>query len=325
MNTQSPARCLVPARPSSPSIVRPIRAPRAGPARLVPVNGGSFLVGTDRSPLPGDGEGPPRRVKIAPFRIDPFAVTNNWSAEYITATGYPTDAQRWVWSLVFRGFLPLSWHVPPIEGTGEAPHWWRHADGADWAHPDGPGSDVAGRGNHPAAHVSWNDAAAFAAWAGGRLPTEAEWEFAAAAGQSGKRYPWGEQDPVDKGFQPCNIWQGESPFENTGQDGFFGAAPVDSLASNPLGLHNMAGNVWEWSADAFRIRFHSRAARERKGAGPPGSVRLLKGGSYLCHHSYCHRYRIAARTGANRRQQHRPHRLPPRLRRRLTAPRTRPP
>ena len=256
--------------------------------------GGVFLTGAQRTPLPQDGESPPRRVVVAAFRIDPFAVTNEGFSIFIAETGYRTEAERFGWSLVFHSFVPHAAHDPSAQG----PSWWRRVEGADWAHPEGPGSDLAGRLRHPVVHVSWNDAACYAAWAGGRLPSEAEWEYAASAGRSGVRYPWGEEEPNDNGFHPCNIWQGDFPDHDTARDGFRGTAPVDSFAANPFGLYNMAGNVWEWCADPFRIRSIARTARQRNQAALAGNVRLLKGGSYLCHRSYCHRYRIAARTGA---------------------------
>ena len=251
-------------------------------------------MGTDRTPLPRDGEGPARRVEIKLFAIDPFAVTNDWFAAFVAATGYRTEAERFGWSLVFRQFV-----VPAraAAASPDVPSWWRRVDGASWRHPEGPGSDVAGRGGHPVVHVSWNDASAFATWAGGRLPSEAEWECAAAGGRIGVRYPWGDAEPDDIGFHPCNIWQGEFPDCNSGVDGHFGTAPADTFAPNDFGLFNMVGNAWEWCADPFRIRSLARSAKHRNQSARADNTRLLKGGSYLCHRSYCHRYRIAARTG----------------------------
>lgn len=249
-------------------------------------------MGTDRSPLPMDGEAPARRVTVKKFATDPFAVTNAGFAEFVAATSYVTEAERIGWSLVFAGLLP------PAE-RGQGAGWWCRVDGAQWRRPDGPGSDVAARSDHPVVHVSWNDATAFAAWAGGRLPTEAEWEFAASGGLRGARYPWGDAEPDDAVHFPCNIWQGNFPTDNTGADGFVGTAPVGAFAPNGYGLFNMVGNCWEWCAEPFRIRSLARAAKARNAAARAEGQRLLKGGSYLCHRSYCHRYRIAARSGAS--------------------------
>lgn len=281
------------ARPAPAGRV-PTRVPglvnRARPARLISLPGGRFLVGTNRTPLPEDGEGPPRRVEVRPFAIDPHAVTNEWFAAFVAETGYETEAECFGWSLVFQSFAP--------EGAPGAPSWWRRVDGASWRQPEGPGSGLSGRGEHPVLHVSWNDALAFAVWAGGRLPSEAEWEYAASGGRDGARYPWGEREPDETGFHPCNIWQGDFPGHDTGADGHVGVAPVHAFQPNGFGLFNTVGNAWEWCADAFRIRSLRKGARGRNAEAQAGGMRLLKGGSYLCHRSYCHRYRIAARTGA---------------------------
>jgi formylglycine-generating enzyme required for sulfatase activity len=168
--------------------------------------------------------------------------------------------------------------------------------GACWAAPEGPGSSIAERPDHPAVHIAWTDAAAFAAWAGGRLPTEAEWEHAAKGGDHAMRFPWGAAEPDDASAM-CNIWQGEFPRSNGAADGWVGTAPVDAYAPNGFGLFNACGNVWEWCADPFRVRSLSAAARQRNQAATAEKERVMKGGSYLCHRSYCYRYRIAARAG----------------------------
>jgi formylglycine-generating enzyme len=267
----------------------------ARPQRRVQLPGGRVRVGTHERLLPQDGESPPRDVRLAPFAIDPLAVTNAWFGSFVRATGYRTDAERYGWSLVFSAFV-----VDAAAATGAAnePFWWRRIEGACWQRPEGPHSDLAGRLQHPVVHVSWNDAVSFAAWAGGRLATEAEWEYAAAGGHEGARFPWGDREPDDDSFQPCNIWQGEFPSSNSGRDGFLATAPADAFAPNGYGLFNMSGNTWEWCADAFRVRSLARAAKARNQQAERNKERLLKGGSYLCHRSYCYRYRIAARTGA---------------------------
>jgi formylglycine-generating enzyme len=274
--------------PAEPSGARP------RPGRLVEVPGGEVPVGTDRPELPADGEGPARRVRVRPFLLDPLAVTNRWFAEFARETGHVSEAERFGWSFVFAGLLPEG--APPSEGVAAAP-WWRRIEGACWHAPEGPGSGIEARLDHPVVHVSWNDARAFAGWAGGRLPTEAEWEQAARGGSDGARFPWGDREPDDAGFQPCNIWQGRFPDGNTARDGFAGTAPADAFAPNGLGLFNMAGNVWEWCADPFRVRSLRRALKAKDRDAAASGSRVLKGGSYLCHRSYCYRYRIAARIG----------------------------
>lgn len=261
------------------------------------IDGGRRIrIGEDDSPLAQDGESPSRLVTVKPFAIDPYAVTNSWFAEFVSDTGYRTDAERFGWSLVFKDFVP---DVPADPAMQGAPVWWRKIDGAYWRHPEGPASTVADRPDHPVVHVSWNDAVAFAAWAGGRLPEEAEWECAARGTLASARFPWGDGEPDDADFQPCNIWQGDFPMRNACKDGFTGTAPVDSFTPNSIGLFNMVGNAWEWCADAFRVRSLARNARLRNEAAQANSERVLKGGSYLCHRSYCYRYRIAARTGVS--------------------------
>lgn len=265
------------------------------PDRIIRIRGGRVRVGDDASPLPQDGEGPSRMVAIRPFAIDPHAVTNAWFSDFVDATGYRTDAERFGWSLVFKDFATET----EASASRDAPSWWLRVDGASWRHPEGPHSNTHERADHPVVHVSWNDAVAFAIWAGGRLPSEAEWECAARGTLTDARFPWGDQDPDDLTFQPCNIWQGDFPSYNACSDGYAGTAPVGSFAPNTVGLFNMAGNTWEWCADAFRIRSLARTARERNDAARAADERVLKGGSYLCHRSYCYRYRIAARTGVS--------------------------
>jgi formylglycine-generating enzyme required for sulfatase activity len=282
--------------PKWPAADAPTQPTLPRPSRLVRLPGGRYTVGTNASPLPQDGESPTRVVQVKPFAIDPIAVTNDWFCEFVVATGYLTDAERFGWSLVFAGFAA---EEDRLATSAAAPSWWRRVNLANRRQPEGPHSSLAGRLDHPVVHVSWNDAAAFAAWAGGRLPTEAEWEYAAAGGRRKAVFPWGDREPDDTTFQPCNIWQGKFPTHNSGADGHLGTAPVRSFAPNAFGLFNMVGNTWEWCADAFRVRSLARAAKQRNEGARATSERLLKGGSYLCHRSYCYRYRIAARTGAS--------------------------
>ena len=257
---------------------------------VVWLEGGKSHVGAARSVIQGDGEAPQRTVRLKPFGIGCRAVTVAAFARFVEATDYQTDADRFGWSYVFAGLLPQADGPRPAEAP-----WWLAINGANWAQPLGPGS--AAESNHPATHISFRDASAFADWAGGRLPTEAEWEHAARGGLEDARYPWGDKEPDDHTFLPCNIWQGTFPTHNSSADGHYGTAPADAFAPNGYGLFNMSGNVWEWCVDAFRVRSASKAAKVRNQAARADDEHVLKGGSYLCHQSYCWRYRIAARTG----------------------------
>ncbi len=299
MTTAEPAPpkpCCVPARGEEGVSAPPPHACGAGgrdQRQAVAIPGGPAIVGTNAPVFAVDGEGPARQVTLRAFQLDRHAVTNRRFAAFVTATGYRTEAERFGWSFVFHSFVPPGLDAPAPEVTP----WWHRVDGACWSAPEGPGSSIAARLDHPAIHIAWPDAAAFAAWAGGRLPTEAEWEHAAQGGAPGARFPWGSAEPDDSTTFPCNIWQGDFPRRNSAADGFAGTAPVGSFPPNGYGLHEMCGNVWEWCADPFRIRSLSRAAKARNATAAEGGERLMKGGSYLCHRSYCYRYRIAARVG----------------------------
>jgi len=249
-------------------------------------------MGADQSPYPSDGEGPARQVSVAPFAIASTPVTVAEFTEFVAGTGYSTDAERYGWSFVFAGLLPDDFEE--TRGVQSAP-WWRQVFGATWHSPEGPHSGVDQRQDHPVVHVSWNDAVAYCTWAGVRLPTEAEWEYAASGGLGGTRFWWGEDLEPD-GQHMMNVWQGSFPDDHTGADGHIGTAPVLSYEPNALGLYQPTGNVWEWSADTFAQR------PSLVGSGQPGVAsgvadsKVMKGGSYLCHASYCERYRPAART-----------------------------
>jgi sulfatase modifying factor 1 len=257
------------------------------------LEGGSFLMGSeDRDGFPADGEGPVRQVTLSPFWVDPVAVSNARFADFVEATGHLTEAERYGWSFVFGGLLPDDF--PPTRGAAQAP-WWRQVFGADWRHPEGPGSSIEHRLNHPVVHVAFTDALAYCAWAGVRLPTEAEWEYAARGGLRQARFPWGDE-LAPGGRHRCNIWQGTFPGHNTLDDGYLGTAPVDAYEPNGLGLYNVAGNVWEWCADWFHTGFHRTGPRHDPTGPPSGQARVIRGGSYLCHHSYCTRYRVGARS-----------------------------
>jgi formylglycine-generating enzyme required for sulfatase activity len=261
---------------------------------LVSVPAGGFLMGSDGpESVPGDGEGPVRRVELAAYRIGATTVTNAQFAAFVTATGHVTDAERFGWSFVFHLRVPER-----DRGRFSAPEdtwWWLAVPGACGHAPEGPGSDVTGRPGHPVVHVSWADAAAYCSWAGVRLPTEAEWERAARGGLEQARLPWGDRPAPDGGEQP-NIWRGDFPVRSTVPGGVPGPVAAGSGPSNGLGLHHASGHVWEWCADWFTAA-HPPQRPLRDPTGPPaGDRRVLRGGSYLCHDSYCTRYRVAARS-----------------------------
>jgi formylglycine-generating enzyme required for sulfatase activity len=260
---------------------------------MLRLEGGCFRMGSeDPAVFPTDGEGPVREVTLSPFYISKFAVTNEQYARFARHTGYRTEAERFGWSFVFRNHVHEALRGAPMPG---AP-WWIRVDGADWSNPEGTGTPVAP--DRPVVHVSWNDAQAYCAWAGYRLPTEAEWEYAARGGLDQQTYPWGN-DLTPEGRHMCNVWQGVFPEADWGEDGFTAPAPVDSFPPNGFGLHNMVGNTWEWCADYFDPLWHIQAVCSDPTGPPTGTTHVMKGGSYLCHDSYCRRYRNAARIGTD--------------------------
>jgi formylglycine-generating enzyme len=270
----------------------------AGPQRdgpktdgMVALAGGVSPMGSDdRLAYPADGE-TLREVEVSAFRIDTQAGSNARFAEFVEAAGYRTEAERYGWSFVFAGLLPDDF--PPTRGVAAAP-WWRQVEGAEWSHPEGPQSDLEGRADHPVVQVTWNDATAYCDWARVRLPTEAEWEFAARGGLERAVFPWG--DELEPGGEHCiNVWQGRFPAENTLADGFYGTCPVGAFPPNAYGMYNATGNVWEWVADRHSVDLRSRDRRVDPEGPPAGPLRVQNGGSYLCHASYCRRYRVAAR------------------------------
>jgi formylglycine-generating enzyme required for sulfatase activity len=291
--------CCAPSSDRDPDGADPVPDPSTAAAAgggdratFVPLEGGRFRMGSvDPRAYRADGEGPVHVVELAPLSIDAHAVSNDRFAAFVAATGHVTEAERYGWSFVFGGFLPDDF--PPTRSVAAAP-WWRQVHGADWRHPDGPRSDLGGRGDHPVVHVSWNDALAYCTWSGTRLPTEAEWEYAARGGRA-TEYPWGD-DLEPGGEHRMNVFQGTFPGGNTGADGHLGTAPVDSYPPNDYGLHNVTGNVWEWCADWFDARYYQRSGRRDPSGPPSGTHRVMRGGSYLCHESYCRRYRVSARS-----------------------------
>lgn len=299
----------------------PADAPRPG---MVWIPGGEFLMGST-DPLARNDEAPIHRVRVDGFWMDATEVTNTQYAAFVDATGYITVAERPVDWEEIRKQVPPGTPKPPDEmlqpgslvftppdhpvDLERFDLWWTWTTGASWQHPEGPGSSIADRMNHPVVQIAYEDAVAYAKWAGGRLPTEAEWEFAARGGLAGKINVWGDE-PVDP--TRCNTWQGHFPDTNTAADGFERTAPVKSYPPNGYGLYDMAGNVWEWCSDLFRPDTY---ARMRMALGPDGVAvnptgpsssidprnphtpesRVHRGGSYLCNDSYCASYRPSAR------------------------------
>lgn len=289
--------CCLP-RPASPPALPTGAASVSAAAGVrhdeVSLPGGTFLMGDPFGEgYAFDGEGPVREVEVGPFRIDTTAVTVGQFAAFVAATGYRTEAERHGNSSVFH--LAVAAASEDVVGIFGMP-WWLAVRGADWRHPFGPRSHVDDALDHPVVHVSHNDALAYCRWAGRDLPTEAEWEYAARGGLEGRRYPWGDE-LLPNGCHRANLWQGVFPTHNTGADGWRATAPVRSFEPNGYGLYQMSGNVWEWCADWFDPGYPAVAPRADPPGPETGVERVMRGGSYLCHASYCNRYRVAARSG----------------------------
>jgi len=288
-------------------LLQPLPAMAADPcpASMAFIPGGGTRIGAGAQ-LPE--EQPAHNVQISPFCLDRTEVTNDRFAAFVAATGYLTVAER---PLSVEQFpeLKASERAPgslvfqPVGGSGpiEELSWWHWVPGADWRHPEGPSSDLAGRGQHPVVQVAYEDAEAFARWAGGSLPSEAQWEFAARGGLKDRIYTWGNTwNPHN-----ANTWQGPFPRSNTAEDGYSGTAPVASFPANGYGLFDMTGNVWEWTQDWYAVGHEPLAegsdpmvSSEAATGDPrdPGVAKhVIKGGSFLCSETYCSRYRPAAR------------------------------
>lgn len=267
---------------------------------MIKIPGGSYTIGTNR--LDGfvtDKEGPALKVRLSPFEIDATTVTNQSFQAFVESTGYVTEAESFGWSYVFHYFLTMDEKLKAQELSGL--NWWLAVKGASWRHPEGALTTIHERMNHPVVHVSRNDALAYCQWANKRLPTEAEWEVAAKGGTDYDRYPWGDIFFIN-GEHQCNIWQGDFPLGNTVEDGFAGTAPSQSYEPNGYGLYQMIGNVWEWCLNPQGIDLSCFQAKDshyflERYREPDDQSYALKGGSFLCHESYCKRYRIAARNG----------------------------
>eukprot|EP00903_Cladosiphon_okamuranus_P014545 g13492.t1 len=274
---------------------------------MVFVEAGKFRFGTDNPFIPPDGEGPGRITHLPGYYIDRFMVTNEKFGEFVGNTSHKTDSERYGWSFVFLPMLSER-QQREIQQAVAGMEWWLPVEGAYWRRPEGPETDVFrdGRGNHPVTHVSWNDAKAYCRWRGGRLPSEAEWERAAQGGGTadGKaalegggvpRYPWGD-DLTPGGQHRANVWQGTFPTLNLAADGFLYTSPVDAFpAQNSMGLRDAVGNAWEWVEDWWTPD-RSKYKRSNPRGPKSGTEKTKKGGSFLCHHTYCYRYRPAART-----------------------------
>ncbi|MCM3596147.1 formylglycine-generating enzyme family protein [Metabacillus idriensis] len=262
---------------------------------MVLLDGGSFIMGSDsKEGFSKDGEGPAREVILSPFYIDIYAVTNKQFKQFVHETGYITAAELYGWSFVFDQFLSEEALAAKPERVPGLP-WWAAVYGASWKQPEGPGSFIENRLDHPAVHVSWKDAQSYCIWAGKRLPTEAEWEYAARGNLKQKRYAWGDELLID-GKHQCNIWQGVFPDKNTARNGYIGTTPVHAYTPNGFGLYNVCGNVWEWCADWFSRAYHIESSTFNPTGPAVGQAKSMRGGSYLCHNSYCNRYRVAARS-----------------------------
>ncbi len=288
---------------------------------MVWVPGGEFAMGSDAVDAKED-EKPPHRVQVDGFWIDATLVTNREFMQFVEETGYVTTAEKTptieeIMIQVPPGTPLLSNEAlvaaslvfqPPKDRISRSTmhFWWAWVPGTSWQHPDGPNSSIAGREDHPVVHVSWFDAVAYAEWAGKRLPTEAEWEFAASGGREGTIYTWGNE-PFSEEEPQANIWHGEFPYHSTKPGGYFGTTEVKSFPPNSYGLYDMAGNVWEWCSDLYHHAYYQEENLRGISHNPKGPTtsfdpkepyatkRVQRGGSFLCHKSYCKGYRISAR------------------------------
>jgi formylglycine-generating enzyme len=290
------------------------QTPPPGPAPdgMVWVPGGTFWMGCDDCEMPDAA--PAHLVTVDGFWMDRTPVTNAEFAKFVKATGYATIAERKPDPKDFPGAPPenlvagCAVFSPPTDDIPlDNPYaWWRYVPGANWKHPEGPGSSIAGREDHPAVHIAWDDAVAYAKWAGKRLPTEAEFEFAARGGLDRNRYAWGNE-LKPSGKWAANIWQGRFPSQNTNEDGYPRTAPVTAFAKNGFDLYDMGGNVWQWCSDWYRPDYFAQQAGQGTAHNPQGPAdsfdpqepgipkRVQKSGSFLCSDRYCSRYLVGSR------------------------------
>lgn len=293
---------------------------------MVLIPAGSFTMG-GKSDQAADNEYPNHQVAISAFYMDETEVTNRQFMEFVQATGYQTIAERDIdWeemklqlpegtpkpadSILAAGslvFVPTKQQVD----LNDYSQWWEWRIGANWLHPEGPASSIEDRMDHPAVHIAWDDALAYAKWAGKRLPTEAEWEWASMGGDATAKYPWGNT-PIDQATDKANFWQGIFPVKDLLLDGFGGTAPVKSFAPNAYGLYDMAGNVWEWTSDRYDANAYQQYALQGEISDPAGSEKyfdpmepyaekhIIRGGSFLCSENYCTGYRVSRRMSSSR-------------------------
>jgi len=287
---------------------------------MVWIEGGNFMMGASDNEGSSD-EYPEHKVQVNGFWMDETEVTNAQFKKFVGETGYVTTAEKGIDWQEMKKQLPPATPKPPdsllaasslvfhcsqhVVSLNDPSQWWTWTRGADWKHPQGPGSTIEGKDNFPVVHVSWYDADAYAKWAGKRLPTEAEWEYAARGGKMGQSFPWGNE-AVETGKPKTNTWQGHFPNDNTGWDGFKGSAPVKSFAVNGYGLFDMAGNVWEWCSDWYDGSYYAQL-KDKNIINPNGPLqsndpmdsglpkRVLRGGSFMCNASYCKGYRVSSR------------------------------
>lgn len=298
-----------------------IQVQSQGREGMVFIEGGTFDMGADNDQARAD-EYPKHPVKVESFWIDVHEVTNAQFEKFVEATGYITEAEKDVnWeemktqlppntpkpadSMLIAGSMVFT---PPTDAVplNDYSKWWKWVPGASWKHPEGSESNIKGRENHPVVHICYNDALAYCKWAGKRLPTEAEWEYAARGGLQNNIYPWGNEH-IENGMPKANSWNGHFPNQNTQKDGFVRTSPVQSYAPNNYGLYDMAGNVWEWTSDWYDMNYYQSLPTDKVTTNPKGPEKsydernlydkrkTIRGGSFLCNDSYCSSYRVAAR------------------------------
>lgn len=291
---------------------------------MVRIPAGEFMMGASDEEGKAD-EYPPHKVKLDAFWMDATEVTNAQFAKFVESTGYITNAEKKPDWEELKKQLPSGTpkpdesqldasslvFSPPDHAVllNNASQWWIWKKGADWKHPQGPGSDIKGKEDYPVVHVSWDDAIAYCKWSGKRLPTEAEWEWASRGGLKDKKYPWGNED-IELDKPKANTWQGSFPGHNNGWDKFYRLSPVKSFAANGFGLYDMAGNVWEWCNDWYGFDYYKQVKDilSINPAGPLSSYdpmdpaiykRVIRGGSFMCNATYCKGYRVTSRMKAS--------------------------